>query len=238
MLAIDGYCCYLPWVETNRGSRLNRRQPLTPPANKRGKQEGSLDSDPLATIARRVCWWEPAEVTLANTSLFLARVMVFGTWDDVCFAIDRFGKEAFREALNSAPPGLFDNPSWHYWHHLLHILPVPPLPQRMIPACASLLDLAAQKMKVILVRAEAKDYQDIYTLAKAGVTLPQALGAAKALYPEFNPVLSLKALTYYGEPSLAALPVEIREFLTNEAAKAEAIKTVPKVASVIGISTA
>ena len=59
--------------------------------------------------------------------------MVFGTWDDICPVIDRYGEAAFREALQSAPPGLFDNRSWHYWHHRLRLLPVPPLPQRVIP---------------------------------------------------------------------------------------------------------
>jgi hypothetical protein len=88
----------------------------------------------LAAIARRVCWWEPAEVTLANTRLFVARVMVLGTWDDVSLVLNYFGKEAFKNALRSAPPGLFDNRSWHYWHHRLRLLPVPPLPQRVIPA--------------------------------------------------------------------------------------------------------
>ncbi len=85
-------------------------------------------------------------------------------------------------------------------------------------------------MKVILVRAEAKDYYDIYTLLKAGVTLPEALGATKALYPEFNSVLSLKALSYYGEPTLATLPTGIREYLTEESAKVESVKMIPKIA--------
>ena len=102
---------------------------------------------------------------------------------------------------------------------------------------ASLLDLAAQKMKVILVRAEPKDYCDIYTLLKAGVTLPEALGATKALYPEFNPVLSLKALAYYGESSLASLPAGVREYLTEESAKAESIKMITTIASSISPST-
>lgn len=84
---------------------------------------------------------------------------------------------------------------------------------------------------MILARAEAKDYLDIYTLLKAGITLPRALGAAKALYPEFNPALSLKALAYYGEPNLAAMPVEIREFLTAASAKVELIETIPKLQS-------
>lgn len=96
---------------------------------------------------------------------------------------------------------------------------------------ASLLDLAAQKMKVILVRAEPKDYCDIYTLLKAGITLPEALGATKALYPEFNPVLSLKALAYYGEPILTTMPASVRDYLTEESAKVESVKVVRKIAS-------
>lgn len=100
---------------------------------------------------------------------------------------------------------------------------------------ASLLDLAAQKMKVILVRAEAKDYLDIYALIHAGITLPQALGAAAALYSQFNPALSLKALTYYGEPSLGSLPVEIQRFLTDEAASTQSIETIPRIATLIGM---
>lgn len=95
---------------------------------------------------------------------------------------------------------------------------------------ASLLDLAAQKMKIILVRAEAKDYLDIYTLLNAGITLPEALGATKALYPEFNAVLSLKALAYYGEPTLATVPIGVRKFLTAESARVESIKEVQRIA--------
>ena len=95
---------------------------------------------------------------------------------------------------------------------------------------ASLLDLAAQKMKVILVRAESKDYLDIYALLKAGITLPDALGTARALYPEFNPALSLKALAYFGEPGLTSLSVDVREFLTAASAKVESVAAISKVA--------
>jgi hypothetical protein len=102
---------------------------------------------------------------------------------------------------------------------------------------ASLLDFAAQKLKVILVRAEAKDYLDIYSLLRAGVNLSDALGATRALYPEFNPVLSVKALTYYGEPGLATVPAEVRELLTAESAKVESIRTFPKIESQIGSGT-
>src|SRR5207244_209685 len=101
---------------------------------------------------------------------------------------------------------------------------------------ASLLDLAAQKMKVILVRAEPRDYCGIYMLLKAGITLPEALGATKALYPEFNPVLSLKALAYYGEPALAAVPVGVRESLTEQSANLKSVKIVQRIAPTISPS--
>jgi hypothetical protein len=101
---------------------------------------------------------------------------------------------------------------------------------------ASLLDLAAQKMKVIVARAEPRDYQDIYTLLHAGVTLPRALGATQALYPEFNPLLSLKALAYYGEPGLAALPLELRDYLARESAKVASIRTVRRISSSLSLS--
>jgi hypothetical protein len=58
------------------------------------------DFERLAAVARRVCWWEPADATLKYTPLFLCRVMVFGTWDDLCFVLDHYGKAAFREHYN------------------------------------------------------------------------------------------------------------------------------------------
>ena len=102
--------------------------------NSKSVQTEETGSPHLAAIARRVCWWEPVAATLANTPLFLCRVMALGTWEDICIALGHYGRDAFREALQNAPPGLFDPRSWHYWHHRLKLLPVPSLPQRVIPA--------------------------------------------------------------------------------------------------------
>ena len=88
----------------------------------------------LRKIARRVCWWQPAEETLADTPLFLCRLMALGTWDDAAFCLVHFGEDAFRSAIKSAPPGVLDPRSWHYWHHRLRLTPVPPVPVRAIPA--------------------------------------------------------------------------------------------------------
>jgi hypothetical protein len=86
---------------------------------------------------------------------------------------------------------------------------------------AGLLDLAAQKVKAVLPRAEAKDYQDIHKLLSEGIRLEEALGAAKALYPEFNLAVSLKALSYFGD--VAHLSLEIQRELEIAASKVRLI---------------
>lgn len=76
---------------------------------------------------------------------------------------------------------------------------------------ASLLDLAATKVKVVQDRAETKDYLDIAHLLEAGMDLALALGAARAVYgPSFNPLLSLKALSYFDDGDLRTLPDRFR----------------------------
>jgi hypothetical protein len=78
---------------------------------------------------------------------------------------------------------------------------------------ASLLDVAATKVKVVQDRAEAKDYFDVAQLLEAGIGLDEALGAARAVYgADFNPVPSLKALSYFGDGDLSSLaePVRVR----------------------------
>ena len=76
---------------------------------------------------------------------------------------------------------------------------------------ASLLDLAGTKASVIQVRAEAKDYLDLDALMTTGTDLPHALAAGKAIYgPAFNPQITLKALSYFGDGNLARLPDAVK----------------------------
>lgn len=83
---------------------------------------------------------------------------------------------------------------------------------------ASMLDLAAQKVRVVQVRAERKDYLDLTTLLASGISLPAALGAAQALYPDFAPLVTLKALSYFDDGDLDALPGEVKQALSDAAA--------------------
>lgn len=83
---------------------------------------------------------------------------------------------------------------------------------------ASLLDLAASKVRTIVGRASLKDYLDIEALMGAGITIPQAIAAAKAIYgPQYNAWLSKKALACFEENDVKQLPAKTRQSLVAEA---------------------
>jgi Nucleotidyl transferase AbiEii toxin, Type IV TA system len=71
---------------------------------------------------------------------------------------------------------------------------------------ASMEDLLATKLKVILQRAEAKDYRDIAAIIGSGANLLAGLAAARELFGKtFQPSESLKALTFFADGDLSTL---------------------------------
>ncbi len=84
---------------------------------------------------------------------------------------------------------------------------------------ASPLDLLATKLKVLLQRVEAKDYQDVAVLLHSGVALDRGLAGARALYgPAFQPAECLKALVYFQGGDLDSLTMETRNALMSAVA--------------------
>jgi len=84
-------------------------------------------------------------------------------------------------------------------------------------AVAALLDLAGTKAAVVTQRAEAKDYLDLHALLTiAGIDLPTMLSAAAVIYgEEFNPLVSLKAISYHDDPSLSGLSAGVKRDLVR-----------------------
>jgi len=86
---------------------------------------------------------------------------------------------------------------------------------------ASFDDLMATKVKVVLQRAEAKDYRDVAAMVKAGVSLSRGLASARLLFgPNFQPSESLKALVYFNDGDLKTLTI------AEKTALVEAVKAV------------
>ena len=70
------------------------------------------------------------------------------------------------------------------------------------------------KSPVVQMRAEAKDYIDIDALLTDGrIDLPTALAGARAIYgAQFNPRITLKALSYFDDGTVRRLPARARWF--------------------------
>lgn len=101
---------------------------------------------------------------------------------------------------------------------------------------ASLVELAASKLKTIQLRAQAKDYRDIAALLDTGLSLAEALAAAGAIYgKEFNGALSLKALSYFEDGDLPTLPPETRKKIMRAATSVN-LRELPFVAARPGLS--
>ncbi len=104
---------------------------------------------------------------------------------------------------------------------------VPAIPQLAPPdiapdtglRVASLLDLAGTKASVVQQRAEAKDYADLDAILRAGhIDLPTSLAAACAIYgPQFNPQITLKALSYFEDGTVRDLPQATKDRLAKAA---------------------
>ena len=77
---------------------------------------------------------------------------------------------------------------------------------------ASIEDLLATKLKVILDRAEAKDYRDIAAMLSAGVSLERALGAFAKMYGK-DPGLPLRAIGFFKDGDLPSLPKSDQDIL-------------------------
>lgn len=82
----------------------------------------------------------------------------------------------------------------------------PLLTRDAVVEIASREDLMAHKLKVILQRAEKKDYEDIAALLRAGVSLAHGLAAARLFFgAAFQPAECLRALTFFKDGDLPRL---------------------------------
>ena len=78
---------------------------------------------------------------------------------------------------------------------------------------ASLTDLAGTKAKVINQRVELKDYLDIAALLDAGMTLPEIVAAAVAVFPDqVDYISTMSAITYFedGDAKVFPGPLKVR----------------------------
>ena len=81
-------------------------------------------------VARRIVWFEDPERALADPVRFMAYAMAYAVHQDMRLIREHVTDDEFREALDTAPPGIIDPRSWAYWNLRMGRFPAPPLPRR------------------------------------------------------------------------------------------------------------
>jgi len=95
---------------------------------------------------------------------------------------------------------------------------------------AAPLDLLATKLKVLLQRAECKDYADVAVLLASGLTLAEGLAAARALYGAAFPISeALKALVYFADGDLSDLPATTQQQLIDAVRAVDALPALERI---------
>jgi hypothetical protein len=89
-----------------------------------------LPTPDLLAVAEKTVWFKEPGAALANPPHFIAYVLTYGTHADVKVLRQQVDDDDLREALDRAPPGVFDGRSWAYWNLKLGCYPAPPMPQR------------------------------------------------------------------------------------------------------------
>jgi hypothetical protein len=109
---------------------------------------------------------------------------------------------------------------------------VPSMTSDGVAELASLPDLLAHKLKVIMQRVEPKDYRDIAALLKDGQSLESGLAAASSLFGANFPASEcVKALGYFDDVNLAELEPAIREYLIDQLRNRKQLPPIPPILS-------
>jgi hypothetical protein len=87
----------------------------------------------LEAVAKRVVWFEVPQKAIAIAPRFVAYAMTYGDHADMAIVRKQLSDSDLREALDEAPPGIFDPRSWAYWNLMLDRYPTPPMPERILP---------------------------------------------------------------------------------------------------------
>ncbi|HJR22775.1 MAG TPA: nucleotidyl transferase AbiEii/AbiGii toxin family protein [Dongiaceae bacterium] len=104
---------------------------------------------------------------------------------------------------------------------------------------ASLQDLLATKLKVLLQRVEVKDYLDVAAILENGADLAAGLATARALYGvTFPPNECLKALVYFEGGDLSSLPGAVRTTLIEAVKAVDDLPKVRRSSRILGLATA
>lgn len=84
----------------------------------------------LEAVARNTVWFKPPAEAIDQPYHFVAHVLTYGIYEDVATLRRCISDDELWEAIDHAPPGIFDPRSWAYWNLVMGRYPAPPIPTR------------------------------------------------------------------------------------------------------------
>ncbi len=84
----------------------------------------------LRRTSLRCIWYKTPEEAVLDTADFAAHVLTYGRIKDWSVLREQLSDDDIREALDNAPPGIFDPRSWAYWNLMVGRDETPPMPVR------------------------------------------------------------------------------------------------------------
>jgi len=87
----------------------------------------------LREAAARCVWFKTPEEAIDSPGELAAHILTYGLLPDFDALTEQLTAEDLREALDVAPPGIFDARSWAYWNLMVGRDEPPPMPERTIP---------------------------------------------------------------------------------------------------------
>jgi len=87
----------------------------------------------LLEVAERTVWYKTPSDAIRDSLNFVAHVLTYGTPEDVAALRRYLTLDEIRQALDQAPPGVFDGRSWSYWNAMVGRFDTPPMPVRKLP---------------------------------------------------------------------------------------------------------
>jgi hypothetical protein len=84
----------------------------------------------LRRAAERCVWFETPERVISDPIYLAAHILTYGGIEDVNALRTQYSDDDLRQALDRAPPGVFDARSWAYWNLAVGRYETPPMPVR------------------------------------------------------------------------------------------------------------
>lgn len=89
-------------------------------------------TEALRRAAERCVWYEPPEAAVTDPARLVAHILTYGGIEDIHALRAQYSDKDLKDALDAAPPGIYDGRSWAYWNLMVGRYTAPPMPARRL----------------------------------------------------------------------------------------------------------